>query len=1022
MIRVNHPLHQLRHQSPLNHRSFVGQSEYAISFTRSISDYQSSTSSCVMSRACTVCRAAKMRCVGAEEGGPCNRCKKQNSECIFEKHRRGRKPGSKLSEASKMLRRLEKNLTSARAAAANSAASSSPSTNSNAAARPATAASTDGRNPNSFTSPLISTANGASGWQSSGQTQMSPSGSSGTGSNIQYITIPEYSSQGGQIGGPIKREEGHSSTGVTPMMDVLQHPTPTGGSGSTPSGSQAQNRPDYFNRQRGFSDATPNASHGNPRGVSSPRTSSPSGSESEGSSSKPDDGEDRNNNFNLFPAQALADENKRLSFFHTILNPPDGQGSGSGDDSNDSKDGTTNSGAPKSKGRNRGASMNGAPGAEGGTVSGSGVGGVGSGPFGPFGKPKKVVDFEDPISVGLITEDDANALFELFFLRLNPFICLFDPVLHTVGHVRKACPFLFTCIIMAGCKFWKPHLYPACQQLAHDTCVKVFANGVKSVGIVQSFACMTYWKEPDDQNTWTYIGYACRMAIELGLNRYISKPKEDESDQQLRERRDRERTYLVLFVHDRSLSMQTGRNWMLPEDDLVRTSTNWHDSKFLRPEDVIVAAQVQLRRIAAETTDVFYLHKGQPGMLYSDVNYELLLRGCNGKLTAWSNVWQGELQKGTYPFRFDSSVNLSLTTLHILADGQSFHSSVLSFFRLHVRLFLNSFGLQSSIHTASREAPSLQALSNCYTSALQSLEIVTAEFAPIGMLRYVQDSITVMTAYSAVFLLRLLRHSNTLSDLHEEATKKIYDLISQTADVYQEAALMASSSGSAGYHARFLRSLVAKDLSDKQRAAERRAHKHRDADSTSSSSQHAASPSLLPSPTNAIPSYHPPQHIPRHSFQWTQRLLPIQSHRRSMGQTSQAQPHSHWHNRCLVLIRMVSCQIHRTPKCSSRMHSALLCSCTIRPSSSPHIPVHNKMAARTEMLWISGHINRALHGGKLQLVSQTRLVSQNINTSMGYPMRISIIGDICSSTLDLGMVKRLLLRCPSNFLASLSAF
>jgi hypothetical protein len=75
---------------------------------------------------------------------------------------------------------------------------------------------------------------------------------------------------------------------------------------------------------------------------------------------------------------------------------------------------------------------------------------------------------------------------------------LFDPVLHTVEYVRSTCPFLFTCLIMAGCKFWKPHLYPACQQLAHDTCVKVFQHSVKSVGVVQAFACMTYWKEPDD--------------------------------------------------------------------------------------------------------------------------------------------------------------------------------------------------------------------------------------------------------------------------------------------------------------------------------------------------------------------------------------------------------------------------------------------------------------------------------------------------------------------------------------------
>jgi hypothetical protein len=55
------------------------------------------------------------------------------------------------------------------------------------------------------------------------------------------------------------------------------------------------------------------------------------------------------------------------------------------------------------------------------------------------------------------------------------------------------------------------------------------------------------------------------MSVELGLNRYMSPPPPNETELQLRERRNRERTYLVLFVHDRSLSMQTGRQWMLPE-------------------------------------------------------------------------------------------------------------------------------------------------------------------------------------------------------------------------------------------------------------------------------------------------------------------------------------------------------------------------------------------------------------------------------------------------------------------------
>jgi hypothetical protein len=91
------------------------------------------------------------------------------------------------------------------------------------------------------------------------------------------------------------------------------------------------------------------------------------------------------------------------------------------------------------------------------------------------------------------------------------------------------------------------------------------------------------------------------MAVELGLTRFISHPVPNETDLQKLERRNRERTYLVLFVHDRSLSTQTGRHWMLPEGELVKHSTSWHTGGIkgiVRPEDVIISAFVQLRLIA----------------------------------------------------------------------------------------------------------------------------------------------------------------------------------------------------------------------------------------------------------------------------------------------------------------------------------------------------------------------------------------------------------------------------------------
>ncbi|KAJ6455859.1 fungal-specific transcription factor domain-containing protein [Mycena sanguinolenta] len=602
-----------------------------------VQDQDSSLKSPVVrgARACTVCRAAKMKCVGADDGQKqCQRCKRANVECVFEKHRRGRKPGSKLSEASKMLRRLEKGLNSAKLKSQATADAPYPA------------------DPRDY--------------------QRDPY--SATASHFPSNELPPLNLP------PYPNGEYRSSSARSIDMD------------------ETEDDPD------------------------------------------PDDRA-------LFPAKLIRTENQRNSFFRTILNPAEGS-----------------------------ANPNGAPNRA-----------SFSPPHQNRGPP-----YNDPVSAGIIDEDQAKVLFDLIFLRLNPFINLFDPALHSVHYVRSKCPFLFTTLIMAGCKFFKPEVFKPCQKLAHEFAVRAFAEAWKRVEVVQAFACLTYWKDPDDNRTWTYIGYACRMAVELGLNRYVASPPANETEFQLLERRNRERTYLVLFTHDRSLSTQTGRSWMLPEDELVRHSVTWHDQAGNppRPEDVIVAAQAQLRRISSETTDMFYT-KGGTTNGHNDVNYEVVLRNCNAKLTQWMDNWQAEMQR---------------------AGGESFHFSFLSLFRLHVRLFLNSFGIQDSLSPSSRASPSLQALSACCTSALDGLRIVSKDFPSMSMLRYGQDSITVMCAYSAVFLLKLLRSSNTLAQLHEGTAHEIHSLISKTADAYYDASVLSPASTSAAYHARFLRSLLSNDI------------------------------------------------------------------------------------------------------------------------------------------------------------------------------------------------------------------
>ncbi|KIK63832.1 hypothetical protein GYMLUDRAFT_162284 [Collybiopsis luxurians FD-317 M1] len=600
-------------------------------------------------RACTTCRAAKMKCVGAEDGQKqCQRCRRANVECIFEKHRRGRKPGSKLSEASKMLRRLEKGLNSAKSKAA----------------------------------------------------------------SVDSSSFREDFSSPGEIDSRYIDDRG-------------QHYSPTNGRFAA-----NQLPPLNLTQYSGASEHTASSASSHTMDVN------------DDDDSPSDRAEDKDA---IFPANLLQREHQRNSFFRTILNPEVSEAPPSGQSS----------------------------------VRGSET-------FTPPQTPAVPTGLSDPVSAGILDEEQAKVLFDLIFLRLNPFINLFDPSLHSVSYVRNKSPFLFTVLLMAGCKFFKAELFKQVQKLANEYAVKAFQEGWKSVEVVQAFACLTYWKDPDDNRTWTFIGYACRMGVELGLNCYVPHPPPNETEFQFLERRNRERTYLVLYVHDRSLATSTGRNWMLPEDDFIRHADRWHErpASTARPEDVIVAAFVQLRHIAAETTEVYRNHTGDFARRSADINYDVVLRNCNNQLNQWNETWNREMQR---------------------AGGDTFHFSFLSLFRLYIRLFTNSFGIQ---HSPNRAVLSVQALSTCYSSAVDSLKIVSKDFASMSVLRYGQETVMMMSAYAAVFLLRLLRNSNTLKQLHEGAAEEAYTVILSTADAYHEASVLSIASSSSAYHARFLKGLL----------------------------------------------------------------------------------------------------------------------------------------------------------------------------------------------------------------------
>lgn len=63
----------------------------------------------------------------------------------------------------------------------------------------------------------------------------------------------------------------------------------------------------------------------------------------------------------------------------------------------------------------------------------------------------------DPVSIGMISEQDAEQLIASYFSHLNPFIALLDPSLHTTSYLRSRSSILFSSVLAVTAKYFLPH-------------------------------------------------------------------------------------------------------------------------------------------------------------------------------------------------------------------------------------------------------------------------------------------------------------------------------------------------------------------------------------------------------------------------------------------------------------------------------------------------------------------------------------------------------------------------------------
>ena len=87
----------------------------------------------------------------------------------------------------------------------------------------------------------------------------------------------------------------------------------------------------------------------------------------------------------------------------------------------------------------------------------------------------------------------------------------------------------------------------------------------------------------------------------------------------------RERTWLLCFILDRSISAQMGKPYTLREDYIIRNAceASWHQQRFSLPADKALAAYVVLQQIMSRAIDSIYSSTQTVSGLRNDCDCEL---------------------------------------------------------------------------------------------------------------------------------------------------------------------------------------------------------------------------------------------------------------------------------------------------------------------------------------------------------------------------------------------------------------
>ncbi|TFK27196.1 hypothetical protein FA15DRAFT_666700 [Coprinopsis marcescibilis] len=423
----------------------------------------------------------------------------------------------------------------------------------------------------------------------------------------------------------------------------------------------------------------------------------------------------------------------------------------------------------------------------------------------PFLRQSRGIQHQAPaiLAKGLITPEDAEKLFQIYYTEMNLSLSLLDPVLYDAKRTFWRSPFLFTVICAIASRFYseRPTLYPEAMQYAQIAAGNALISGTKNVEMCAAYILMSLYPIPvkrwEHQRSWLYLGLAIRTATDLNLHLPITaKPK---NENHAREMLNRTRIWLNCFNVDRSTGSQYGKPPIIGNHDYTANhSENWWRSSPLNLQhfDIHICAYNAELRLMSSFMAKIYSDPHHPTGLNKDVDFEAIATETDDELQQLQEKWFSILR-----------------TTDLTEPQNRFRTGLLRLAYSYARLIALSYGFQHAFGKTDGQDEN-PFLTRCRNAASDVVRVVVDDLCCPEQRHYFRhgpDAQSVFVTFASAFLVKLLQ-PKFASYLTREQRVEIRSLVQQVIDLLGSPEIAIDDRHGPKLYSRFLKGLLDKPL------------------------------------------------------------------------------------------------------------------------------------------------------------------------------------------------------------------